>query len=42
MGDADSTVQSDVALPSSLISLDILKFPHHGSKTGMSEDFLAR
>ena len=42
MGDADSTVQSDVALPSSLISLDILKFPHHGSKTGMTEDFLAK
>jgi len=42
MGDADSSVENDVTLPSSLISLDILKFPHHGSKTGITEDFLAK
>lgn len=40
MGDADQTVQNDILLFNSLIPLDILKFPHHGSKTGMSENFL--
>lgn len=42
MGDADSTVQNDISLVNSLIALDILKFPHHGSKTGITEDFLSR
>lgn len=41
MGDADSKVQNDILLFNSLSSLDILKFPHHGSKTGMAENFLA-
>lgn len=41
MGDADSKVQNDILLFNSLSSLDIVKFPHHGSKTGMTEDFLA-
>lgn len=41
MGDADSKVQNDILLSNSLRSLDILKFPHHGSKTGMAENFLA-
>jgi len=40
MGDADQTVQNDILIFNSLIPLDILKFPHHGSKTGMSESFL--
>ncbi len=42
MGDADSLVQNDISLPSSLTHLDILKFPHHGSKTGITEDFLGK
>lgn len=41
MGDADSKVQNDILLFNSLSSLDILKFPHHGSKTGITENFLA-
>lgn len=41
MGDADSTVQNDILEVNSLIPLDILKFPHHGSKTGITENFLA-
>ncbi len=40
MGDADQTVQNRILDVYSLMSLDILKFPHHGSKTGMSEKFL--
>lgn len=40
MGDADETVQKDIALYNSLIPLGILKFPHHGSKTGISKAFL--
>ncbi len=42
MGDADSSVQNNISLPSGLSHLDILKFPHHGSKTGITENFLGR
>ncbi len=44
MGDADSRVQSRMIglqeTVNSLSGIDILKFPHHGSKTGMTEEFL--
>lgn len=44
MGDAGSRVQSRMIglqeTVSSLSGIDILKFPHHGSKTGMTEEFL--
>jgi beta-lactamase superfamily II metal-dependent hydrolase len=39
MGDADSGVQDDI-LKNGLEKVDLLKFPHHGSKTGMDEEFL--
>ncbi len=40
MGDADSQVQKNIVLGSTNLPIDILKFPHHGSKTGMTEEFL--
>jgi len=45
MGDADSRVQDKIlsAVGGSQLAVsgvDILKFPHHGSKTGMTEEFL--
>lgn len=40
MGDADSRVQKNIVLNSTSLPIDILKFPHHGSKTGMTEEFL--
>lgn len=40
MGDADSQIQDDIVKVNSLMPIDILKFPHHGSKTGMRESFL--
>lgn len=40
MGDADSQVQKNIVLNSTSLPIDILKFPHHGSKTGMTEEFL--
>ncbi|MCL5091128.1 MAG: hypothetical protein M1514_03910 [Patescibacteria group bacterium] len=42
MGDGDSEIQDDVIKENSLMPIDILKFPHHGSKTGMSEEFLQK
>jgi competence protein ComEC len=42
MGDADSRVQSDIVISDSLKQIDILKYAHHGAKTGMTEDFLAK
>lgn len=42
MGDADQSVQNRIVDVYSLMPLDILKFPHHGSKTGMSEEFLKK
>lgn len=41
MGDADSAIQDEIEKSNNLIPIDILKFPHHGSKTGIREDFLA-
>lgn len=40
MGDADSKVQYNIAYYNTLLPIDILKYPHHGSKTGMTEGFL--
>ena len=45
MGDADSRVQDKILQAISnwqlaIEGIEILKFPHHGSKTGMTEDFL--
>ncbi len=42
MGDADSQVQDEIARNNTLIPIDILKFPHHGSKTGMTSEFLQK
>ena len=42
MGDADSRVQDEIMRINNLEPVDILKFPHHGSKTGVSEEFLAK
>jgi len=42
MGDADSRVQGEIMADNALTSVEILKFPHHGSKTGMREDFLEK
>lgn len=39
MGDGDIGIQKDILNVNNLSTVDILKFPHHGSKTGMSEDF---
>lgn len=39
MGDADSRVQNKI-FDNGLEKIDLLKFPHHGSKTGMDEEFL--
>jgi competence protein ComEC len=41
MGDADSRVQDEIMADNNLPKVDLLKFPHHGSKTGLREDFLA-
>jgi len=40
MGDADFSVQDNIIENSNLTQIDILKFPHHGSKTGIDEEFL--
>jgi len=47
MGDADSRVQDKILQAISnwqlaIEGIEILKFPHHGSKTGMTEDFLQK
>lgn len=43
MADVDSTIQDELIKTNPNISkVDILKFPHHGSKTGISEAFLQR
>ena len=43
MGDADSEVQNKMIgiaqVVNSQTGIDLLKFPHHGSKTGISEEF---
>ncbi|MBU2577506.1 hypothetical protein KKA69_01600 [Patescibacteria group bacterium] len=40
MGDADSRVQDDILKTNELTAVNLLKFPHHGSKTGISDEFL--
>lgn len=42
MADADSAVQDKIMANSVLSSVNILKFPHHGSKTGIRKDFLEK
>lgn len=42
MGDADSKIQDEIIEVNSLTEIDILKFPHHGSKTGILESFLEK
>jgi competence protein ComEC len=41
MGDADSRVQDEIMTENNLPAVNLLKFPHHGSKTGLAEDFLS-
>lgn len=40
MGDADSSIQGEIMKVASLSPVDVLKVPHHGSKTSLREDFL--
>lgn len=42
MGDADSRIQDEIMADNILTSVDILKFPHHGSKTGITKEFLEK
>lgn len=39
-GDGDSHIQRDIIRTNNLTKINILKFPHHGSKTGILPDFL--
>lgn len=39
-GDGDSRIQSEIMKEISLPRVNILKYPHHGSKYGASDDFL--
>ena len=39
-GDGDMRIQDDIARSVELPDVEVLKVPHHGSKTGMSEEFL--
>ncbi len=39
-GDGDSRIQPEVMREVSLPDVDILKFPHHGSKYGVTEEFM--
>lgn len=39
-GDADSTIQAEILKDNNLGQVDILKVPHHGSKTALLDDFL--
>ncbi|MBI5452548.1 hypothetical protein HY945_03730 [Candidatus Gottesmanbacteria bacterium] len=39
-GDGDIHIQRDVMKTNSLSRVDVLKFPHHGSKTGILSEFL--
>ncbi len=42
MADADSKVQKNMIISSTSLPIDILKLPHHGSKTGIAEEFLSK
>ncbi len=39
-GDGDSHIQRDIIRTNNLAKIDLLKFPHHGSKTGILPEFL--
>ncbi|OGG03736.1 hypothetical protein A2W14_05100 [Candidatus Gottesmanbacteria bacterium RBG_16_37_8] len=39
-GDGDSRIQPEVMLTANLPDVELLKFPHHGSKTGILPEFL--
>lgn len=39
-GDADSKIQDEILKDNNLGKVDVLKVPHHGSKTGLLENFL--
>ena len=39
-GDADSQVQGEILATGQIFPVEILKFPHHGSKTGLAPQFL--
>lgn len=40
-GDGDSKIQPQIMTLGDLTPIELLKFPHHGSKTGMLPEFLA-
>lgn len=40
MGDADSTIQDEILEDNNILSVDVLKVPHHGSKTALLDSFL--
>lgn len=39
-GDGDSQIQPEIIKTNNLQKIDVLKFPHHGSKTGVLPEFL--
>lgn len=39
-GDGDSTIQDDIMLTGVIPDVEVLKFPHHGSRTGILPEFL--
>lgn len=40
-GDGDSTIQPEIMRQANLPDIEVLKFPHHGSKTAILPEFLA-
>jgi len=41
-GDGDSKIQPEIVTTAHLPDIEILKFPHHGSKTGITWEFLEK
>lgn len=41
-GDADSRIQPEIMKSADLPDVDVLKFPHHGSKYGATDEFLEK
>lgn len=41
-GDGDGKIQPEIMRNAVIPSMEIVKFPHHGSKTGMDKEFLQR
>ncbi|OGG13978.1 hypothetical protein A3D77_03250 [Candidatus Gottesmanbacteria bacterium RIFCSPHIGHO2_02_FULL_39_11] len=41
-GDGDEKIQPEIMRNVSIPSVEVLKFPHHGSKTGISKEFLEK